>query len=301
MSNFYVYGHIDIKTNLPFYIGKGTGDRAFRGLNERHIYWNYFVNKYAADYRVVFLAENMDEESAYFMEGYFISKFGQIMNSPNNTLVNWTPGGINEGSNIIIGETGEMTSTLLKFLTKDGHTYLNLQLLNPNLTNVHSFLNDIILEQEIIQRQDIISKISKKGKPLKPIILPFSFTLKVKSQDKFTLQSQSLNVLLNEINSDVDYSKIMLPKYHDNLLTKVSQHFNSLLMKFLILKASENTSVINKNLLLRQPEKDNYIKLIKGINLGITPQIKFIGEHPAVKYTDNPEKLFIYNFEVSFT
>jgi hypothetical protein len=63
---FYVYEHIRNDTLLPFYVGKGKSNRAYRKSN-RNKYWNNIVNK-CGGFEVRFIAENIDEELALLVE-----------------------------------------------------------------------------------------------------------------------------------------------------------------------------------------------------------------------------------------
>lgn len=73
---FYIYRHIRLDTNTPFYIGKGTKYRAYI-KNGRNDYWNKIINKTA--YKVEIILSNLSEDDAYKKEKYFIElykKFG---------------------------------------------------------------------------------------------------------------------------------------------------------------------------------------------------------------------------------
>lgn len=70
MGKYYVYAHIRKDTNSIFYIGKGSGNRAYFKSN-RGEYWKRIVRKHGYD--VVFLAENLEEKDAYEAEIIFIA------------------------------------------------------------------------------------------------------------------------------------------------------------------------------------------------------------------------------------
>jgi hypothetical protein len=78
MNNFYVYELCSSETpSLPFYIGKGKGDRMYR--HEKISKWKSFKNKYLQnkilkikrnDYQVVYrkIGENLSEQDAFTIE-----------------------------------------------------------------------------------------------------------------------------------------------------------------------------------------------------------------------------------------
>ena len=58
----YVYGHYKKDTGELFYIGKGSGKRAWRP-DKRNRHWQYVVNKHG--YVVKILEDNLTDEEAY--------------------------------------------------------------------------------------------------------------------------------------------------------------------------------------------------------------------------------------------
>ncbi len=92
MKVAYVYRHIRLDKNEPFYIGIGT-DNNFKRAREktrRSEFWNKIVSK--TDYEVEILFENIDIEKAKKKEIEFISLYGR-KNLYTGTLVNLTNGG----------------------------------------------------------------------------------------------------------------------------------------------------------------------------------------------------------------
>jgi hypothetical protein len=61
MKKFYVYLHRRLSDSLPFYLGKGTGDRAWR-KSHRSFHWKNIVNKHG--YTIEILQEFDDEQEA---------------------------------------------------------------------------------------------------------------------------------------------------------------------------------------------------------------------------------------------
>lgn len=68
----YVYSHIRKDNGKCFYIGKGTGNRAF-SIDNRNKHWH---NVSAKGYDVKILVNNITEDKAYKLERDFISQVG---------------------------------------------------------------------------------------------------------------------------------------------------------------------------------------------------------------------------------
>ena len=96
---YYIYALIDLRTNLPFYIGKGLkiNDRHLDHFNEsiektsnRHKVFkiNYLKNT-GYDIPVTILVDNIeDEDYAYTIETSFIKKYGRENVDPTGILTN---------------------------------------------------------------------------------------------------------------------------------------------------------------------------------------------------------------------
>jgi hypothetical protein len=84
MNNYYVYAHQKETDGKCFYIGKGSGKRAWT-KQARNQYWKNVVNKHG--YKVIILVNNISEIKALELEQSFISQVGL------NKLTNLTTGG----------------------------------------------------------------------------------------------------------------------------------------------------------------------------------------------------------------
>jgi hypothetical protein len=88
----YVYRHIRLDKNQPFYIGIGTDSNYQRAYSKssRNIFWNRVVN--VTDYEVEIIMDNLTKDIAKQKEIEFISLYGKKINK-TGTLVNISDGG----------------------------------------------------------------------------------------------------------------------------------------------------------------------------------------------------------------
>jgi hypothetical protein len=90
----YVYRHIRLDKNEPFYIGIGSDakyQRAdYKGLKGRNIYWHRIVGK--TDYEIEILFDEITYEEAQRKEEEFIALYGRV-NNKTGILCNLTDGG----------------------------------------------------------------------------------------------------------------------------------------------------------------------------------------------------------------
>jgi len=85
-AGFYVYEHIRKDSNLPFYVGKGKGNRAYVTQHKTQ-YWKNIVAKHG--YEVKIIAKDLDEDLSFIVEVERIDQLRRI----NLNLVNLTDGG----------------------------------------------------------------------------------------------------------------------------------------------------------------------------------------------------------------
>jgi hypothetical protein len=88
----YVYRHIRLDKNEPFYIGIGSDKKFYRAysLRTRNQLWHNIINK--SDYEVEIIMDNLTWEQACEKEKEFISLYGR-KNTKTGILCNMTDGG----------------------------------------------------------------------------------------------------------------------------------------------------------------------------------------------------------------
>ena len=94
MNNWYVYRHIRLDKNEPFYIGIGNKVNYARAYekdpSKRNIIWNRIVSK--SDYEVDIIFDGLTKDEASEKEKEFISLYGRI-DLETGFLCNMTDGG----------------------------------------------------------------------------------------------------------------------------------------------------------------------------------------------------------------
>jgi len=86
----YVYRHVRLDKNEPFYIGIGKDEHRAHSDKNRNIHWKNIVSK--TEYRVDILFDDLDYEEAKEKEMEFIHIYGRI-DLNEGTLCNLTDGG----------------------------------------------------------------------------------------------------------------------------------------------------------------------------------------------------------------
>lgn len=88
----YVYGHYKADTGELFYVGKGTGNRAWN-KSGRNRHWKFVVNKHGFNVKILY--DNLTDEEAFAKEKELIAETGV------NNLTNVTEGGVGLTSEIV--------------------------------------------------------------------------------------------------------------------------------------------------------------------------------------------------------
>lgn len=119
INNFYVYCHIRLDTDTPFYVGKGKNNRAHSKHN-RSKYWNNIVKKYG--YIIEIIEENLSEDKAFKKETEFV----KLYKSQGFCEANFTDGGDGASGAVRSEETRQKMSEAAKgrkpWITGKKHT-----------------------------------------------------------------------------------------------------------------------------------------------------------------------------------
>lgn len=111
----YVYRHIRLDKNEPFYVGVGSDKhykRAYQnGINKRNQYWHKITSK--TDYEVEIILDGLSWEKALEKEIEFISLYGRV-NTKTGILCNLTDGGEGVAGKIVSDETRKKQSLVNK-------------------------------------------------------------------------------------------------------------------------------------------------------------------------------------------
>lgn len=75
ITKFYVYTHSESETGRVFYVGKGTGKRAWS--SDRHPNWRSHVQGLDAEYTVEIVADNLTETEALQVEEELIEEYAE--------------------------------------------------------------------------------------------------------------------------------------------------------------------------------------------------------------------------------
>ncbi len=109
-GRFYVYYLVDPRTDVPFYVGKGTGFRCYAHLREgthtdrnKRLYGHIRkMRKQGVEPKVVKIKEGLQEDIAYALETEEIKKYGRITFDEGGILFNIMEGGT--GGPVLFGE-----------------------------------------------------------------------------------------------------------------------------------------------------------------------------------------------------
>lgn len=109
----YVYRHIRLDKNEPFYIGIGSDNKYQRAHTHknRNLHWKNIIN--ITEYRVDILIDDIDYEQAKLKEQEFIKIYGRV-DTKNGILCNLTDGGDGQVGFIVSEEIRKKRSEAYK-------------------------------------------------------------------------------------------------------------------------------------------------------------------------------------------
>lgn len=181
----YVYRHIRLDKNEPFYIGIGS-DSTYKRANDkkgRNIFWQRIVNK--TDYEIEILFDDLSWEDACIKEQEFINLYGRI-DKKTGTLCNLTDGGdgclnriLSKESKYKIGKSNkgkkhnkefrEMCSILQKNRMNDPELYKKL----CNATKNNKIKIRHIQEKKAVLQYDLSGNLLKEYDSIKNATIQF--------------------------------------------------------------------------------------------------------------------------------
>lgn len=143
-NNFYVYRHIRLDINTPFYVGMGSGNR-YNSKHNRNRYWQHIVNKF--NYKVEIIKDNLTQKEACLLESKLISLYKQY----NFAEANLAEGGLG-------GNTWKYLPEAYKIELKQAQSERNSGKNNP-MYGKSAFIN-----KSSVEMKQIGLKISQKLK-----------------------------------------------------------------------------------------------------------------------------------------
>ena len=124
---YYVYLYLDLD-NVPFYVGKGRGDRYLvvkhlTGGADNRFLKNKIRKVGIANTKIHFLHKNLIEKEAFYWERYWIKYIGR-RDKGEGTLCNLTDGGEGDSGRIVSKETKRKISKAVKraWVCRGGHS-----------------------------------------------------------------------------------------------------------------------------------------------------------------------------------
>jgi hypothetical protein len=172
----YLYRHIRLDKNEPFYIGIGS-DETYKRANwkfRNNKLWNSVINK--TNYEVEIMIDNLTWNDACEKEKEFILLYGR-KDLKTGILVNLTSGGDGKVGNIVSNETREKLSIALKGKKRPKEIIEKIRLKNIGkkrseeiklkLSNSHKGIKTFgIIKSDETRRKLSLANKGKKRKPL---------------------------------------------------------------------------------------------------------------------------------------
>jgi len=174
MNNFYVYGLIDPRNDLLFYIGKGKGNRFESHFKEKKTFNSNFnkidlieeLNKEGLDCKVIIFVKNISEEEAFALEKILIYRIGRRLFG-EGALANIAPGGKWSKGDSYFFDNQDITNTLCYLgsksyfrLISDNHPDISKKISFESLKNLYVYDKEIVFENcfsfnEVLDRYGI--------------------------------------------------------------------------------------------------------------------------------------------------
>jgi hypothetical protein len=181
----YLYRHIRLDKNEPFYIGIGSDNNYKRAYSKhsRNIFWKRVI--YKSKYEVEILLDNLTKEQAKQKEIEFISLYGKKINK-TGTLVNISDGG--EGA---LG-------------------YKHSEETKKKICEANKLKDYSKIDKSYMQTQEYKDKVSKINKGRK---MPDSMRIKISERMKNNVLSESTKQKLRELRTGIiDSTEVRLKK-----------------------------------------------------------------------------------------
>ena len=91
VRGYYVYLHKGRTTGVVFYVGKGSGQRAWESIGRNEL-WKGRVATLDNGWEVEIFKNDLSEIEAFVLEAELVEKYGGCA-ADGGTLTNWVPGG----------------------------------------------------------------------------------------------------------------------------------------------------------------------------------------------------------------
>jgi hypothetical protein len=158
----YVYRHIRLDKNQPFYIGIGSDENYWRATkkSQRNKYWKNIVNK--TQYQVEIIFDNLTWGEAQKKEIEFIKLYGR-QDLGTGTLVNMTDGGEGNLGAIVSDEKRKKISLAVKGFKHSEETKLKMSKSKKGKKHSEETKRKIALSKENIS-EETRKKLSLKSK-----------------------------------------------------------------------------------------------------------------------------------------